>query len=112
MTRRLHLRRMPIPRRLVAAFLLLAPSAGAQIDRPADILSLRRLLEGHEFVRLDSALAARRSEARRSPASESRYVYAYDAFDVADSTLRPHLDAWVAQEPSSPRARLARGGFF
>lgn len=97
---------------LFLTVVLVSQAAGAQSDRPADILALRQLLVAHEFVRLDSALSARRLDARRSPALEARYVHAYDAFAVADTTLRPHLDAWIAQQPASPHPPLARGELF
>jgi tetratricopeptide (TPR) repeat protein len=98
--------------RLFVALLLVARSASAQVGRPEEIVALRQLLVGHDFGRLDSALSRRRFEASFAAANENRYAYAYDAFDNGDSTLRPHLDAWVARQPASPRACLARGKYF
>jgi hypothetical protein len=100
-----------MPKGLLVALLFLSQSLEAQSGRPEDILVLRRFLGAHDFVRLDSALAARQRAARGRPDREQEYVYAYDAFD-RDSTMRVHLDAWVAARPSSPWALQARGTNF
>jgi hypothetical protein len=94
------------------AIAAVASPLAAQADRPQDILALRQMLEQHRWATLDSALAARAAEARADNAREARYVFAFDAFARADSVLRPHLDAWIAQEPYAAVPRAARAVYF
>jgi tetratricopeptide (TPR) repeat protein len=94
-------------RMLLAALLVAAPVA-AQPGRPAELVELRRMFLADQFERLDSALLSRQRDVRLAPDREQRYAYAYDAFDGADTLVRPHLDRWVAAQPRSARAWVAR----
>ncbi|MEO6526826.1 MAG: DUF4034 domain-containing protein [Gemmatimonadaceae bacterium] len=81
------------------------------LDRPEDLFALRQLLVARAFGRLDSALAARRTDAFSVPAHESRYLYAFDVFDSGDSTLAGPLDDWVARDSTRAVAFAARSRY-
>ena len=74
--------------------------------------ALHYALLGEEFQRLDEQMAWNLDSARADSGYELRYRDRLDVFAVADTTLAPHLDAWVAREPASSVARLARGAFY
>jgi tetratricopeptide (TPR) repeat protein len=73
-----------------------------------DLLALHDALLSDDFSQLDARMAWNVDSARADPGYEIRYGAASNVFSVADPRLRPHLDAWVAAEPQSAIARLAR----
>lgn len=85
-----------------------APDALAPLGRPADLLTLHTLLLARNYGALDSAMAARRAEARADPARENRYVYAFDVFGSGDPALDAPIDAWVAHDTTRAIAWAAR----
>lgn len=80
------------------------PPGAASTDEPL----LRELLRAHEFRRLDSLFGAYRDSVRADVAYEPLLFHSFDAFGMPDPALRPHLDAWVAAEPSSVVPFVAR----
>ena len=66
-----------------------------------DLLEIHDLLESEDFQRLGARLAWHLDSALADPGYEHRYRTAFTTFTVPDSSLRPHLDAWIARAPAS-----------
>src|SRR5689334_2769136 len=83
--------------------LIVVPPARAQSTPKApdfDRVSIRALLVAHQFAQLEAIYANAAASMRANIANEDRLIEVVDGFDHPDPSLRPHLDAWVAQRPS------------
>jgi tetratricopeptide (TPR) repeat protein len=73
-----------------------------------EALTLRALVLADRFPALEERLAYHADSANLDSGYEQRYRARFDVFDVADTSLRSHLDAWVASDTASSIAHLAR----
>jgi len=81
------------------------PERSISVD---DVLAIHYLLLADDYPRLEDRLVWSLDSARLDTGYELRYRAAFGAFVSADPSRRPHLDAWVANQPRSAVARLAR----
>lgn len=90
----------------VATFWLTACSAQAAADTlRGDVLRHARF---RQFAELDTLFARLQADADRNLLAEDALVRAMDAFAIVDADLDTALAQWVATQPSSLPARLAR----
>jgi tetratricopeptide (TPR) repeat protein len=73
-----------------------------------DRLYVRNYVREGQYDFLDTLLMVYADSVRRDYRVEYRMFDLYNAFDVADTTLKPFLDTWVAERPQSANARLVR----
>src|SRR6185436_10349817 len=73
-----------------------------------DRLYVRTYVRDGLYDYLDTLLTVYADSVRRDYRLEYRMFDLYDAYDVADTTLKPYLDAWVTERPQSANARLVR----
>ena len=103
-------------RRVARAYAPDAPAVPAPPPVPAlgvdEVEALHDAFTRGDFAALDRALAWDAAEARRDAGYEHRHRIVLDLFDRDDPRLRPALDAWIAQTPTSPGAHLARASHF
>lgn len=85
-----------------------APPAPQSITTE-ELLALHSALLAEDFPQLDARMTWHQDSARLDNSYEIRYAAAFNVFSTPDPALHPHLDAWVAAEPKSGLARLARG---
>ncbi len=76
---------------------------------PADSrVSVIRLLRARDFSRVDEIIRIKQAAVEQDVRSEPALGRVLNAFDTADPTVTPLIDAWVQADPSSYAARLAR----
>ena len=85
------------------------PEPSISVD---DLLALHRALVSDDFSRLESRLLLHLDSARLDTGYEPRFRTAFGVFLTGDSSVRPHLDEWVARYPRSSAAHLARTAHF
>ncbi len=92
-----------------------APSAFGEDAVPAaeavsgSALEAQRLLRAREFAALTRLIEAKQAPVEESVRHEGELARVMLAFAVADPTLMPLFDAWVAAQPDTYAPRLARG---
>ena len=95
---------------LFMALLVFGTTAAAAAKVP-DKLDLIETLRQGDFAALEDQLGALQSAYEASTTSDAPLDVAFNAFRNTSPDLEPRLDAWVAANPDSGAARLARGVF-
>lgn len=90
---------------------LRASADTAEDPAPSSRLEVQRLLRARDFARLTRIVESKQAKVERDVRREMELARVIGAFETADPTLTPLIDAWVAAEPKSYAPLLARAEY-
>ena len=105
----------------LAFVLVVAASSSAQVTtrRPlklppftANKGELLQKLRERKFQDLDALLISYQAGFEQNPLAEGNLANAFEAFSSLDPALGPNLDEWVAKDPNSYSAHIARAEYL